>query len=102
MQAETVQKKIEVVRQELAATGEVLRGSINKVILGKRKRKAGDRIAYQLTYKAKGNVTQTVYVPIAQVARVKAMIRNHRKAKMALDNLVALNVLRLKSENASR
>lgn len=102
MQTETVHTKIEAVRQELAATGEVLRGSINKVILGKRKRKAGNRIAYQLTYKAKGNVTKTVYVPTSQVARVKAMIRNHKKAKMALDKLMALNVLRLKSENASR
>jgi len=100
MQAGKLQRDIDETRRTLAATGAMLKGSVSKVILGKRKGGPGNRIAHLLTYKSDKNVTKSVYVPKALVATVKTMIRNYHKAKRALGQLVELNVILFKTTRA--
>jgi hypothetical protein len=92
MEANTIQRNIANTLRTLAASGALLKGSVSRVLLGKKKRGRGDRIAYLLTYKGDAQVTRSVYVPKSQVATVTTMIRNYRNARKALEKLVELNV----------
>jgi hypothetical protein len=98
MQLENIEKHIARILPTLAATGAVMKGSLNKVTLGKKTRTRGERIAYLLTYKGDGNITKSLYVPKEQVHEVKQMIRNYQKVKTALIRLLDLNVHRFKAK----
>lgn len=98
MQANKAQKKIEQTRRTLAATGSILKGSVSAVVLGKKKKGSGQRVAYLLTYKGAGNKTQSVYVKKSQVTEVTQMIRNYQKGKQSLERLVELNVKLFKTK----
>lgn len=92
MPTRNLQRVIDTTRLELVATGEVLKGSLSKVILGKRRRASGHRIVYLLTYKRAGNKTRSLYVAHAQVSEVRRLIANYHKARRALDKMAELNV----------
>lgn len=92
MQARKIEQDIEKTLKALASTGAILKGSVSKVTLGKRSRTSGQRVAHLLTYKGKGNTTQSLYVRKDQVAEVKRLIRNYQKLKVALAKLLDLNV----------
>ena len=92
MQLNSVRMAIEKTRNTLATTGPILKGSVSAVMLGKRKRTRGIRVAYLLTYKGDGNRTTSMYVKKAQVAEVKTMIRNYQKLKTTLNKLVELHM----------
>ena len=100
MQTSKIQVNIENTRRTLAATGAILKGSVSKVILGKRKRGHGDRVSHLLTYKGDGNVTKSIYIQKTQLATVATMLRNYQKAKQALQKLVELNVQQFKLTRA--
>lgn len=76
----------------LSTADKVLKGSVNKVLLGERKKGKGKRKSLLLTYKGKGNKTRTVYVSSDRLAEVKRMTANYRRAKQALEEIVELNV----------
>ena len=100
MQVNKVQREIDNTRRTLAAIGPLLKGSVNKVILGKKKSAPGNRIAYLLTYKGEGNRTTSVYVKKDQVTEVRAMLRNYQQIKKILNKLVELNVTLFKTRQA--
>jgi len=85
-------------RDSLAMTGPLLKGSVSKVILGKKTRTCGDRVAHLLTYKGEGNKTKSVYIKKDQLAEVEAMIKNCRKLKTTVNKLIELNVKLFKIE----
>lgn len=87
-----IQTRIEKELARLASTGKMLKGSINKVTLGGRKTGDGERESYLLTYKGEGNKTRTVYVEKDRVEEAKRMIGDYKKAKLALERIVELNV----------
>ena len=101
MQVQTIEKNIARTLQQLAATGAVLKGSVNKVILGRKIRSRGDRVAYLLTYKGENNTTQSLYIRKDQLAEVKQMIRNYGKLKEAVGCLLDLNIQRFKARRVS-
>jgi hypothetical protein len=92
MQEQKIIDKIERLRRALGNTGGVLKGSISPVRLGERKKTAGQRIAYLLTYKGSGNKTKSVYVSKERVPEVKRMIQNYKAAKQAIETMVELNI----------
>jgi hypothetical protein len=92
MRVNKLQMEIRKTRDSLAMTGPLLKGSISKVILGKKTRSRGDRVAYLLTYKGEGNRTKSIYIKQNQVKEVKAMIQNYRKLKTTVNTLIELNV----------
>jgi len=77
--------------EAVAKTDAVLKGSLTKVSLGRRKAGGKDKEAFLLTYKGEGK-TKTVYVAKPRVAEVKRMIANYRRMKASLERLVELNV----------
>ena len=92
MQADTLRTEIRKTMTSLAMTGPLLKGSISKVILGKKTRTRGDRGAYLLTYKGEGNKTKSVYLKKNQLKEVETMIRSYRRLKTDVNKLVELNV----------
>jgi hypothetical protein len=76
----------------IAALGPMLKGTVCEVKRGAKKRGAGERTAYLLTYKGKGNKTKSVYVPAHRVTEVQDMIARHREATGTLDRIVELSV----------
>jgi hypothetical protein len=85
----------------LAMTGPLLKGSVSKVILGKKTRAPGDRVAYLLTYKGEGNKTKSVYLKKDQIKEVETMIRRYQKLKEDMNKLIELNVKLFKEEQAA-
>jgi len=92
MQADKLRVEIGKILDSLATTGPILKGSVNKVILGKKARTPGNRVAYLLTYKGEGNKTKSVYIKKEQIAEVETMIHGYRKLKTSVNKLVELNV----------
>jgi len=92
MQAEKLRMEIKKTMVSLTRTGPLLKGSINRVTLGKKVRTNGNRVAYLLTYKGEGNKTKSVYIKKTQVTQVQAMIKNYRKLKKSMNKLIDLNV----------
>lgn len=76
----------------LAKLKGVLKGTINEIELGDKKKSNEKIVRYILTYKGEGNKTKSVYVEKSRVAEVKKMIDNYQEAKNALEQLVELNV----------
>lgn len=89
---QNIRNRIAACSARMARLGAMLKGTVSKVKLGRRKRGNGQRIAYLLTCKGPGNRTRSVYVPVKCVADVHRMINNHRKAQTILDKIVELNV----------
>jgi hypothetical protein len=87
-----IRKKIAAKLAELANVGEILKGTVSKVVLGTRKSGRGKKTSYLLTYKGTGNKTRTVYVAKERVAEVKRMIAKYRKARTVIERIVELNV----------
>jgi hypothetical protein len=87
-----MQEQIAAELARIAALGPMLKGSVNEVKRGARKRGAGERTAHLLTYKAKGNKTKSVYVPTRRVEEAQDMIAKHREATRTLDRVVDLSV----------
>jgi hypothetical protein len=87
--------RISSVMAELASVTRILKGSLSKVMLGKRTKGAGSKVVYLLTWKGEGNKTRTVYVKKDQVTDVRRMICNYRKARELLEKVVELNLLAL-------
>lgn len=98
MQVYKLQKEIRETRDSLTMTGPLLKGSISKVILGKKTRTRGDRVAYLLTYKGEGNRTKSIYIKQNQVKEVKTMIQSYRKFKTTVKKLIELNVSLFKTK----
>ena len=89
---EKIESKIEKALKCLATSGEMLKGSINKVVLGEMKKGGGKRESYLLTYKGEGNKTKTVYIGKDRLVKVEKMIKNYQKAKQLLEEIVEMNV----------
>ena len=73
MQEEKRKMEGEIVKlsKSLAATTRaMLKGTVNTVILGERKRGGGNRESHLLTWKGKGNKTRTVYVSKDRLEKV--------------------------------
>ena len=102
MQLNRVRMAIEKTRNMLATTGPILKGSVSAVMLGKRKRKRGTRVAYLFTYKGDENRTSSMYVKKSQVAEVKTMIRNYQKLKTTLNKLAELHVKLFKYQQMTK
>jgi hypothetical protein len=89
---QAIQNRIASELARMAGLGAMLKGTVSQLRLGQRKRGGGERVAYLLTYKGKGNKTKSVYVPADRVPEVKDMIGNHRQATGILDTIVKLSV----------
>jgi len=87
-----LRKRIAAELARLAALGPMLKGTVNVVKRGPRKRGAGERTAYLLTYKGKANKTATVYVPAHRVQEARDLIARHCQAKATLTTIVDLSV----------
>jgi len=87
-----IQNRIDSEFAQIVKFAAMLKGTVNEVRLGQRKRGAGQRITYLLTYKGKDNRTKSVYVAADRRAEVERMIANHREAKAILDRVAELNV----------
>ena len=87
-----IQQKIKRELAKLSSTGEMLKGSVSKVVLDARRKREGERVSYLLTFKGESNKTRTVYVEKESVDEVKRMIGNYQKAKLVLEQIVELNV----------
>ena len=87
-----IQDRMDAEWAKLRSLRAMLKGTVSQVNLGARRRGSGQRIAYLLTYKAKGNKTQSLYVAKTRLHEVRRMIARYRKAKVVLETLVALNV----------
>ncbi|OGJ85688.1 MAG: hypothetical protein A2268_16945 [Candidatus Raymondbacteria bacterium RifOxyA12_full_50_37] len=94
MQNEKERTKLRIAKAQtcLYRAGAMLKGTVNKVVLGEKKKGEGKREAYLLTYKGERNKTRTVYIKKQRVADAKRMITNYQKAKRTLDQLVELNM----------
>ena len=60
MQAEKIEIQIAKTLDSIKKTGAILKGSVNRVVLGKKVRSSGNRVAYLLTYKGEKNKTHSV------------------------------------------
>ena len=89
---EKIRREIVKTQAAMAAIGPALKGSVNKVILGKKSRTLGDRTAYLLTYKGDGNRTKSIYVKKEQLSQVKGMIREYQKLKLTVNRFIELNI----------
>lgn len=83
---------VELSKSLTANTQSMLKGTVNTVVLGERKRGGGNRESHLLTWKGKGNKTRTVYVSKDRLEKVEEMIANYREAKRTLERIVELNV----------
>jgi len=86
----------------LSDNREMLKGSLSKVSLGKRKRAEGERTAWLLTWKEAKGKTKTLYVSEAELPSIRTMIANHKKARKALDNITKLGVEIVKNRKQSK
>jgi hypothetical protein len=93
---EKIRKKIAAELARLAGAGEILKGTVSKVVLGTRKSGRGKKTSHLLTYKGKGNKTRTVYVPKEKVAEVRRMTARYKQAKAVIERIVQLNVMLFK------
>lgn len=91
-QRQRIENRIASELARMAGLGAMLKGTVNQLRLGQKKRGGGERIAYLLTYKDKGNKTKSVYVPADRVPEATGMIENHRQASAILNRIVELNV----------
>ncbi len=92
MKEQEIIRRIESLRARLAATGEVLKGSVTPVRLGPRKNARGEKVSYLLTYKGADAKTKSIYVRKDRIPSVKRMIRQYKRAKQILEDMVELNV----------
>ena len=92
MKENEISRKIEQLRRRLAATGAVLKGSVSPVRLGPRKNARGQRVSYLLTYKGSDGKTKSIYVQKDQIPAVQRMIRQYKRAKQTLEDMVELNL----------
>ena len=100
MQVNRIRVQIQRERKILADTCEILKGSISKVALGRKKKGVGHRVAYMLTYKTDENITKSVYIQKPHLSEVKTMLRNYKRTRRALNKLVALNLMHFKALRA--
>ncbi len=101
MQANKLRVEIEKILNSLSSTGLLLKGSISKVILGKKTTAPGNRVAYLLTYKSEGNKTKSIYLKKNQINEVKTMIQRYQTLKKDINKLIDLNVKLFKATQAS-
>jgi len=87
-----MQEQIAAELARIAKLGPMLKGTVNEVKRGVRKRGEGERTAHLLTYKGKSNKTKSVYVPARRVGEVQDMVARHREATRTLDRVVELSV----------
>ncbi len=87
-----VEAKIEKALTALSKSGEMLKGNINRVLLGEKKKGGGKRESYLLTFKGDSNKTKTLYISKDRLEKVEKMIKNYQKAKLRLEEIVELNV----------
>ena len=87
-----IRRKIGRELAKLAGLGQMLKGTVSKVELGRKGTGAENRVSFLLTYKGKGNKTRTIYVGKKRVTDVKKMINNYKKMKCIVERLVELNV----------
>jgi hypothetical protein len=85
----------------LSDSREMLKGSLTKVSLGKRKRTEGERTAWLLTWKDAGGKTKTLYASEAELPGVRTMLANYKKARKALDNITRIGVEIVKNRKQS-
>jgi len=90
--ASRIQTRIAAELSRIAALGPMLKGTVNEVRRGIRKKGTGERTAHLLTYKGKGNKTKSLYVPAQAVEEVQHMVAKHREATRTLDRVVDLTV----------
>ena len=91
-----IEVKIVELLKSLPIADGILKGSISKVSLGKRKDGKGERESYLLTCKGRDNKTKTVYVSKDNLPKVQAMIENYHTTKMLLEEIVELNMVLFK------
>jgi hypothetical protein len=96
MKEKEIIRRMQSLRARLAATGEVLKGSVSPVRLGPRKHAQGQRVSYLLTYKGSDGKTKSIYVRKDRIPSVKRMIRQYKRAKQTLEDMVELNLLLFK------
>jgi hypothetical protein len=87
-----IRKKISAELAKLAGLGEILKGTVSKVVLGTKKSGRGKKTSHLLTYKGADNKTRTVYVAKEKVSEVGRMIARYRQAKAVIERIVELNV----------
>jgi hypothetical protein len=101
MQANKLRIEIKTTLNSLSRTGPLLKGSISKVILGKKTTAPGNRVAYLLTYKSQGNKTKSIYLKKNQINEVKTMIQRYQTLKKDINKLIDLNVKLFKATQSS-
>ena len=87
-----IRHEIEAELARIAHLGPMLKGTVNEVRRGPKKTGTGERKAYLLTFKGKGNKTRSLYVPARRVAEVQDMVAKHREAIRAIGKVVELSV----------
>jgi hypothetical protein len=96
MKEEDLVASIERLRVQLGETGDVLKGSLSAVRPEKGKGAQRRTAGCLLTYKGKGNKTQSLYIRKGKVPEAKRMIRNYKQAKKNLEGMVEMNVILFK------
>jgi len=97
-----IERQVERELAVLSARREMLKGSLSKVLLGKRKRAEGERTAWLLTWKDATGKTKTMYVSETELPGVRTMIANYKKARKALDNITRLGVEIVKNRKQNK
>lgn len=91
----SLKRKIASERKTLSKCGGLLKGSICKVSRC-RNSDGTSRESWMLSFKTTGNKTKNVYVRPEKLADARMMVENYKKAKAALENIVAFNIELLK------
>ena len=86
----------------LSVRGEMLKGSLSKVSLGKRKRAAGERAAWLLTWKDATGKTKTLYVSETELPGVRTMLANYKDARKRLDTIARMGLEIVKSRKTKQ
>ena len=101
MQANKLRMEIKKTLNSLSRARPLLKGSISKVILGKKTTAPGNRVAYLLTYKSEENKTKSIYLKKNQINEVKTMIQHYQILKKDINKLIDLNVKLFKATQGS-
>jgi hypothetical protein len=87
-----VVRQITMTQEAIASIGPVMKGSISRVVLGRKTRSTGQRISHLMTYKGNRSTTRSVYVKKEQLKQARSAIANYKKLKKLVQRLLELNL----------
>jgi len=97
------QRKRNALAKKLAQCPEFVRGSLSSVCATCNRARCiceppSTKRAYRLTYKDAQQKSRIVYVPRKQLPRIRRMIRNYKRLRAVIEQLVEANIQVFKEE----